>query len=171
MSRFIETSRLYINVPTQSDIDSWENLHTDSECMKFLGGPRDHNTILRWLETDIAHFKKHGFGLGSVFEKEKHLFVGRAGLIHLHYDEKQKEIEIGYILQKNNWKKGYATELVKTLIEWGFSHLTVNRLVALTKPENIQSRCVLEKAGMHCEKKIRLEEANYLFFTVYRKRS
>jgi RimJ/RimL family protein N-acetyltransferase len=77
------------------------------------------------------------------------LFIGRAGLLYFAYDENQSDIEIGYRLHKDFWGKGYGTELVKALINWGFEHLSVNKLVAVINPDNIRSRRVLEKSGMH----------------------
>lgn len=38
------------------------------------------------------------------------------------------------------WGQGYATELVKALIAWGFEHLSVKKLVGATFPDNIASQ-------------------------------
>jgi len=42
----------------------------------------------------------------------------------------------------------YITTLTKALIEWGFSQLKVDKLVAVTRPQNKKSQRVLEKCGM-----------------------
>jgi [ribosomal protein S5]-alanine N-acetyltransferase len=134
MTHFIETQRLFIDVPTLEDVDQWQTVHSDPAVMKYLGGVCDRDTTLQWLENDIAHYnKKHGFCLGSVFEKEKNMFIGLAGLVYLNYDDNQSDIEIGYQLKKSCWNQGYASELVQVLIKWGFAHLNVNRLVAVTR--------------------------------------
>ncbi|STX55468.1 GNAT family acetyltransferase [Legionella beliardensis] len=172
MTHFIETERLYIHAPTLSDIDNWQTLHSDQETMKYLGGTRDRGTTLQWLKNDIAHYKKHGFCLGSVFERESKMFIGIAGLVYLNYDDNQQDIEIGYQLKKSCWDKGYASELVQSLIKWGFFHLKVNRLVAVTRPDNHKSQRVLEKAKMQYEGKIQFHnnEEDYLFYVVYKQR-
>jgi ribosomal-protein-alanine N-acetyltransferase len=169
MTHFIETERLYIDVPTLLDINNWQDVHSDQETMKFLGGARDRDTTLEWLQNDISHFKKHGFCLGSVFEKETKLFIGIAGLVYLNYDDNQQDIEIGYQLKKNFWNKGYASELAQAIIKWGFLYLKVNRLVAVTRPNNQKSQHVLEKAKMQYEGMIQLHnEEDYLFYVVYK---
>lgn len=88
----------------------------------------------------MLHFNKHGFTFGVVFEKEIGNFIGRAGLMYLDYDDTQPEIEIGYRLLKSHWGKGYGTELAKGIIDWGFKHLNVEKLIAIIDPQNEKSR-------------------------------
>ena len=140
----LETERLLIKVPTLADINDWHMLHSDSEVMQYIDGARPKRTIQKWLEQDIAHQNKHGFCIGSVFRKDAHQFIGRAGAVYFNYDDSQPDIEIGYILHKADWGNGYATELVKALIDWGFANLNVTKLVAVTHPENTKSQRVLE---------------------------
>ena len=149
MSIFLETKRLIINTPELDDFDDLYALQSDADVMKYIGrGVRTQSDVLNGLEKAIMHYDKHGFSLGSVFEKESGEFVGRAGLIHLAYDDAQPEVEVGYALTKSSWNKGYATELTQALIKWAFKHLTIKKIVAVIKPENDRSRRVLEKVGM-----------------------
>ena len=46
------------------------------------------------------------------------------------------------------WGKGYATEVVKTIIKFGFENLKLHRIEAGVATENTRSIRVLEKAGM-----------------------
>jgi len=149
MSIFLETKRLIIKTPSLEYLNEAFLLDSDPTVMNFMGGPRSMKSAREWLEKSIGHQERNGFGFGLVFEKETGLFVGRAGLFYLAYDENQPDIEIGYRLHKAFWGKGYATELAKALINWGFEHLSVNKLVAVINPKNTHSRHVLEKAGMH----------------------
>ncbi|KTD10845.1 multifunctional nucleotidyltransferase/glutamate rich protein GrpB/ribosomal protein alanine acetyltransferase [Legionella gratiana] len=63
------------------------------------------------------------------------------------FDDTQPEIEIHYHLHKKFWGKGYATELTKALVHWGFQHLLINKLVAATYPNQTASQKVLQKSG------------------------
>jgi ubiquinone/menaquinone biosynthesis C-methylase UbiE len=71
-------------------------------------------------------------------------------LIYLNFEDDQSEVEIAYALIKSAWNKGYATELAKAMVEWGFKHIAVNKLVAVAKEKNLRSRHVLEKAQLNC---------------------
>lgn len=149
MDVFIETKRLIITTPELSDFENLYALQSDAEVMQHIGnGVRTREEVILGLEKAIAHQIKHGFSLGNVFEKETEQFIGRAGLIYLGYDDTQPEIEIAYALIKSAWNKGYATELARALIKWGFQHLPITKLIAVTKPNNERSRRVLEKAHM-----------------------
>jgi [ribosomal protein S5]-alanine N-acetyltransferase len=148
MSIFLETERLIIKTPSLEYLHEAFLLDSDPNVMYFMGGPRTLESTREWLEKNIRHQERNGFGFGLVFEKETSQFIGRAGLLYLAYDENQTDIEIGYRLHEVFWGKGYATELVKALIKWGFENLSVNKLVAVIKPDNHRSRNVLEKSGL-----------------------
>lgn len=149
MSIFLETQRLIIKPSTPEDFDDLYAIQSDPDVMQYIGqGARSFDEVQESLKNIIAHHQKHGFSFCSVFEKESNQLIGQAGLQYLAYDDHQPDIEIGYRLNKQYWGKGYATELTKALIAWGFDNLTVNKLVAVINPENEKSRKVLEKAGM-----------------------
>lgn len=146
---FIETRNLIVDHPQQGDFGELYQLQSDPEVMRYIGtGTRSNNEVQEQLEKLIQHDEKHGFSAGNVYEKTTGEFVGRAGLIYLAMDDTQDDIEVAYALHKKFWNKGYATELAKALVNWGFQHLPNKHLVAVIRPENEQSRRVLEKIGM-----------------------
>lgn len=154
MSIFLETPRLIIEIPTISDVDHQYTLQSNPEVMRYIGkGIRTKKDIEQQITKAIQHYEKYHFSLGSVFEKQTHQFVGRAGLIYLAYDDTQPDIEVAYALLKPFWHQGFATELTRYLIKWGFSNLKIDKLVANTHPDNIASKHVLEKSGMQFIKK------------------
>lgn len=82
----------------------------------------------------------------SVFKRDTNEFIGAAGM-HLTAD-KFKSGEIYYKLFPESWGKGYATEIAKGLIKFGFEKLHLHRIEAGVQTENTRSIKVLEKAGM-----------------------
>ena len=97
MNILLETKRLIINTPENIDFDNLYALQADADVMQYVGqGVRTPAEVTSGLEKAIAHQKKYGFSLGCVFEKESGVFVGRAGLIYLAYDDSQPDIEVGY---------------------------------------------------------------------------
>ena len=158
MAIFLETKRLCIKVPSLEDIEHWVSLYAESNTGTYLP-----NTIHKWLIQDMDHFKKYGFSMGSVYKKNRNIFIGRAGLVYLNYDETQSEIEIGYDLHQLHWGKGYGVELARAILNWGFYHLQVFELVAVTRPENKKSQRILEKIGMKYLKLISIR-GEYFFY-------
>ncbi len=67
------------------------------------------------------------------------------------HDVNRKNIEIGYWLGEQFWKKGIATEAVKKMTQYIFSNFDVLRIFAPVFEINKASMKVLEKAGFHLE--------------------
>lgn len=74
-------------------------------------------------------------------------FIGIAGLIH-DKNSSESDVELGYILKKEFWGIGYATEACKNLIEFGFSKLNLKRIIASCNKDNYSSIKILKKVGM-----------------------
>lgn len=149
MSTFLETERLIFKAPSMGYLNEAYLLDADPQVMEFMGGTRTFQSVQEWLEKNTRHQEKHGFGFGFVFEKETSIFIGRAGILYLAYDETQPELEIVYRLHRAFWDKGYGTEIAQGLIKWGFENLSINKLVATAHPENKRSCHVIQKVGMH----------------------
>lgn len=148
----LETKRLILKLTNISDLDHLSALWADPEVMRYTAsGVQTKEQVKEWISYSEAYFQKHGLGFFSVFEKETNEFVGQAGLVHLGhlgFDDKQSEIELIYRLHTKFWSKGYATELAKMLIQWGFEKYGFSKIIALFNPKNERSRRVMEKAGM-----------------------
>ncbi|MDQ8039107.1 MAG: GNAT family N-acetyltransferase [Rickettsiella sp.] len=168
MTIFLETERLLLKPTVLTDFDDLLALRSDPDVMKYLGNVQTKEEVKLFLEKTILYQAKHRIGFCSVFEKESHIFIGQAGLFHFHYDDKQPNIEIAYRLHKQFWGKGYATELVKALIVWGFEHLAIKKLVAVTDPSNIPSRTVLEKCGLDYIRVIKYGEKEVVYYEIYK---
>ena len=54
-------------------------------------------------------------------------------------------VMLGYIVHEQFRRKGYATEAVRAMVDWAFSHPEVTRVIAETFPHLISSIGVLEK--------------------------
>lgn len=145
----LETKRLIVKPTSLQNLEKISELFADPDVMRYIGqGVRTREETGENLNKMIAHQTKHGFSMGDVYAKDSGEFIGRAGLIYLEMNDDQPDIEVGYALHKKFWGKGYATELAKAFLAWGFAHLPVNRFVAVLRCENHDSRLVLEKAGM-----------------------
>lgn len=77
------------------------------------------------------------------------------GAVNLTITDRQLTGELGYVLARDQWGHGYATEVARRLIVFGFDELGLRRITATCHPDNFASARVLEKAGMHFERTIR----------------
>jgi ribosomal-protein-alanine N-acetyltransferase len=172
MNIFLETERLVIHKPELSDVENLITLQSDPAVMQFIGdGNGNKIKVLHNLKRAITHQEKHNFSFGCVYEKETGEFIGDAGLVYLGYDDTQPDIEVGYALIQKYWNKGYATELTKALIQWGFQHINVTKICAVANPENHRSHNVLAKSGMQNVGKIILYTKELDLFHIHKQKS
>lgn len=142
----LETDRLKLRPFESGDTGLLYGLHSDVQVMRYVGnGVQTQEKVLQCFNRCQEHQAQYGFSMWAVFEKTTQAFVGRAGLIHL---DQTSDIEVGYVLHRDFWGKGYATELANALVSWGFSALGLDKITAIAVPENTASRHVMEKIGM-----------------------
>lgn len=147
-----DTARLRFERAAAAHAPLLHALHADSEVMRFIRPPdatlADTQVWVAELLTFFAQMPEHGLYLA--FEKEGGAFVGWGVLTHLERNS-TLEIEVGYRLHQAHWGKGYATEISRELVRYGFEELGLRRIVAITHPENKRSQRVIEKLGMRSE--------------------
>jgi [ribosomal protein S5]-alanine N-acetyltransferase len=87
-----------------------------------------------------------GFGIFMIERDGTHEVVGNCILRHTNWDP-SLEAEIGYVIDPEQWGKGYATKTIALLIEYARQQHGLTTLVAFTDPENLASQHVLKKNG------------------------
>ncbi len=110
-------------------------------------GARTKDATKKHLAQLIEHYDRHGFSWCALFEKESACFVGLAGLAFMFFDHSHEKIELAYMLDEPFWNKGYATEIARACVSWGFTELKQNKIVAVTHVQNTGSKNVLQKVG------------------------
>jgi ribosomal-protein-alanine N-acetyltransferase len=65
--------------------------------------------------------------------------------------EGREEIEVAYMLAKEYWGQGFATEAAQAILKYGFEEMDLPRLVCVINPANRASARVAEKIGMTLE--------------------
>ena len=88
--------------------------------------------------------------------KNNNILIGGCG-IHIT-NMNNKEGSIGYCINSQFWRNGYASEAASALIQFGFESLKLHRIYATCHPQNIGSVKVLEKVGMVKEGRLRDHE-------------
>jgi RimJ/RimL family protein N-acetyltransferase len=147
-SASIETARLRLRMFGLEDLDNLAALFADPEVMRYVadGKPVGREEADKALRSMIAHWRRHGFGRWIVEEKETRQFVGFGGLRSLFGTP-----EVVYHFAKAHWGKGFATEMARASLRFGFEEHRFERIVAVAKPDNAASIHVMEKLGMHYE--------------------
>jgi ribosomal-protein-alanine N-acetyltransferase len=141
----LETQRLRLRALTLDDLETWHAISHDAERAWFGQAQSTLDDSRANLGRRMAQQDRHGFGLWAVELKPSREMIGVAGLVHL---QDGAEIEVGYRFLEQHWGNGYATEAARASIAFGFDELGLDEIVAVTLPDNLASRRVLEKCGL-----------------------
>src|SRR4051794_15579301 len=98
----------------------------------------------RLIDDYSAHQRRHGYSFWAIIERSSGTLIGDSGL----YRTPAGEVELGYTLGTEWWRRGYATEAAGQWLSAAFGELGLPEVVALAEPANVASVHVLEKLGM-----------------------
>lgn len=150
---YFSTVRLNAERLQERHFDLLCRMHQNPRVMATLGGVRSAAQTREFLDTNLAHWEQHGYGLWIFTAKESGRFVGRGGLRHAVVGGGD-EVELAYALEAEFWGQGYATEMAEAIVGVGAAQHSLTNLVCFTLIENAASRRVMEKAGFAFEREI-----------------
>lgn len=113
---------------------AWEKIFSDQE-------------VTEWIKRNRSRYKHDRYGYYLAIEKETGQLIGQIGLISESI-EGQLLVGIGWILDKNFWGQGYATEGANATLAYAFDQFNIDEIVALIRPNNANSIRVAERLGM-----------------------
>jgi ribosomal-protein-alanine N-acetyltransferase len=147
----LETRRLIGERLCSEHFAFLRSLHGDPRVMATLGGLRSPDETRGWLEANVEHWSRHGFGAWVFRLRETDEAVAYAGLRHVEILGCD-EVEVLYSVAAERWGEGLATEMTGALVEHAFGRLGLAELVALTLTTNRGSQRVMEKNGFAYER-------------------
>lgn len=146
----LETERLIIRKLTKNDLPWLIEMRARPEVYKYLGGVKLQNpeAVTKRVDFYLDCYEKFGFGQCAMIWKKNGELIGCSGLQPL---EDSGEIEVGYSLTPEYWRKGVGYECAYAWLEYGFNVAGLERIVAVADRENEGSWRIMEKCGMRYE--------------------
>ncbi len=124
------------------DIDDFMEWATDDDVTKYMMWNSYHS------RSDAESF------FANVVEKHpwfKAICLGKKVIGSITLDKGKGahscKAELGFVIARKYWGKGFVTQAIKIVIETGFKDLDIQRIEAYVDPTNIGSQRVLEKNG------------------------
>ena len=75
--------------------------------------------------------------------------IGRVGLFAI--DWSRREGELGILIGRDHWGKGYGREVARTMLRYGFDTLNLNRIYLRVNADNERGIKAYEAAGFERE--------------------
>jgi [ribosomal protein S5]-alanine N-acetyltransferase len=151
----IETPRLLIRIVEISDIADLLETNGDEEVTRFLPYAtwRSMADGEAWLAR-MSALNATGTALQfAIIEKSSGRAIGT--LLLFRYDEGSLRAEIGYVMGRANWGRGFTHEALKAIIEFAFGTAGLRRIEAEIDPANVASNKLALKLGFVLEGRLR----------------
>lgn len=150
------TDRLVLRPLVADDVQALHRIYGDAETMAHIGRTRRPTADLEATGRVVAwaqrHAELHGFSMWALDERDGEGLVGVVGLMWV--EGHGPEVEAAYLVRRDRWGRGYATEALREALRIGHDDLGLERIVALAYPQNAGSRRVMEKAGMRADGRV-----------------
>jgi RimJ/RimL family protein N-acetyltransferase len=149
----VRTERLLLRGWEPSrDLEAMAAMNADPEVVRYLktGTPIDDEETAESIARWTRRWDEQGFGLWAVERLEDGRLIGRIGLtMPLDFPQLLPVVEVGWLIDRPLWGKGYATEGALASVDFAWSQAGLDRVISIIKPGNAASIRVAQKLGMH----------------------
>ena len=142
-----ETERLVIRQFNLNDAEFIIRLLNEESFIRNIADKnvRSNDDAINYLTNGpISSYQVYGFGLNLVLLKGTEIPIGMCGLL------KREDLDfpdLGYAFLPEFWRKGYANEAADSVLKDGMDAHSLNRVLAVTLPDNLSSNGLLKKIG------------------------
>lgn len=131
------------------DVEIMDEINSDEEVMEFFPSIKSKQETSEFIERMQNQLQEKGFCYYAVDKLETSEFIGFIGLSEQTFtSDFTPAIDIGWRLKRDEWNKGYATEGAKRCLDYAFSQLKLEKVIAITPIVNLKSEQVMKKIGM-----------------------
>lgn len=141
----LETERLDLRKISMNDASDMFSIRSNPEAMKYICRPlltsiSESQNLIGGFQDGVRNRINIVWGISI---KSQSRLIGTIGFHRI--DKDNLRAEVGYILDPVFWGKGYTSEALKTVIDYGFVAMGLHSIEARIDPENTESCKVLLK--------------------------
>ncbi len=162
-----DTERLSFRELDEGDLDFLATLLADPEVMRFYPKTYSRDEATAWIARQRDRYARDGHGLWLVSDRATGAPLGQVGLLTQLVDG-VAEPEIGYLIHRPFWRRGYAIEAARAVKAHAFGTRDLPRVISLVRPVNLPSQAVARANGMTVEKETTFAHLPHLVFAVRR---
>lgn len=136
-----DSEEIFNNYVNDADFIKWSNkrkitLQEEVEYLKNATLKYTNNTYYNW----------------AIYSKEKHCIIGAIRLSNVNLED--ESVELNYVIGQKFTNNGYMTEALKAVISFCFNDIKLKKVYGICAIDNVASKCVMEKSGMHKESRL-----------------
>ncbi len=142
------TERMLLRQWRPDDLEPLFELYQQPEFLVHMS-PLDLAGTRAQIERFRLRWTEDGFCVWAAIDLATDRCIGRIGLIRHHdWPLRASPVEVGWVLQRDYWGRGLATEGGRASIECWRDVLPDEQLISITVPGNTRSRAVMERLGL-----------------------
>ena len=156
----LETERLVLRPYLMADAPSVQQVCGDraiADTTLAIPHPYPDGAAEQWISTHAESFRQGTEVTLAITLKPDRPVIGS---VALSVNKKHQRGELGYMVAREHWNRGYCTEAARALMSFGFSTLGLDRIQAAHFPRNPASGRVMQKLGMTREGLLRQYVSN-----------
>lgn len=161
----LHTNNLSLRPLAPSDAERLHRINQSEGVLRYfpISSPPPLEKVQRFIAGQQAHWEKYGYGNWAILPHGERKIIGWAGLQYL---PELMETEVGFLLDRPFWGKGYATQAAQASVDFGFQSIHLDHIIALVHPDNLVSRRVIEKCGLVYVQTLQLWGLQLMRFTL-----
>ena len=161
----LETPRLLLRPFVDDDLAAFARICADPEVMQYIGAGMVLTPAGAWraMAMFIGHWHLRGYGQWAVVERASGELIGRAGLWN---PEGWPGLEVGWLIDRPCWGRGFATEAGRASLSYAFEVLGAEHVISIIQPANAASIRVAEKIGERFERRTTVDGIEALIYGI-----
>ena len=143
----LETNRLVLHSLNNDDVEGIFALRSNPDTMQFIPRP-----LVKSNDEALNHIKMINDKIDTneginwvISTKDNPKFMGLLGIFKIY--EENFRAEIGYMILPEFNNRGYVTEAIQAVVNYGFDVMNLHSIEAIIDPDNAASEKVLIKNG------------------------
>ncbi|WP_017498799.1 GNAT family N-acetyltransferase [Flavobacterium sp. WG21] len=165
MSTLYQSPRIIIREFLSQEQQTFLNLFKDNQVTQYLPDTSPERYAEMFTEL-LENYEKKNLSRWAIFDTTNNNFIGMCvARVFIH---NINQIEIGYVLSREYWGKGIATEVCKAITQYSFANTNTTEVVAVTDLHNTGSQNVLQKAGFERLNNLIRNEEELAYFKIGR---
>ena len=163
----LRSERLLLRAFNECDFEAFAEIVADPEVVRYLDGgePISREECWRGMALFIGHWQLRGYGWWAVEDARSGDFLGRIGLYN---PEGWPGLEIGWLLRRQAWGTGLATEGATAALSFAFDVLEADHVISLIDPRNTRSIRVAQKLGETYEHNLQFKDRDLAVYGMHR---
>ena len=147
----LNTKDLHLRASKPTDAEGMFAMLSDPESMKYWISPpiTELNDAVEALNRDLESDAQGNSVSWALTLHGQDEMIGKC--ILFQFNQAHHRAEIGFILNRNYWRRGLMSQALEAVIDFAFTTLNLHRIEADVDPDNAGSLGVLEKLGFERE--------------------